>query len=79
MAFFSFSVSPFPLFLMNSKKQGMLGAVNYAAFTSFPQNQSLIRTGELESCFSSIICMVISPASAISIIEHCSSSIGASE
>ena len=30
----------------------MLGAVNYAAFTSFPQNQSLIRTGELEgSCF----------------------------
>ena len=27
---------------MNSKKQGMLGAVNYAAFTSFPQNQSLI-------------------------------------
>lgn len=30
----------------------MLGAVNYAAFTSFPQNQSLIRTGEFEgSCF----------------------------
>ena len=30
----------------------MLGAINYAAFATFPQNQSLIRTGELEgSCF----------------------------
>lgn len=30
----------------------MLGAVNYAAFAIFSQNQSLIRTGELEgSCF----------------------------
>lgn len=29
----------------------MLGAVNYAAFTSFPQNQSLIRTGEPDGSF----------------------------
>ena len=36
---------------MNSKKQGMLGAINYAAFTSFPQNQSLIRTGEPDGSF----------------------------
>lgn len=29
----------------------MLGAINYAAFTFFPQNQSLIRTGERDgSC-----------------------------